>query len=48
MCDVIIAADTCKFGQPEIKLGVIPGMAELSGHSRGWQGEGDGSILTGR
>jgi enoyl-CoA hydratase len=25
MCDVIIAADTAKFGQPEIKLGVIPG-----------------------
>jgi len=26
MCDVIIAADNAKFGQPEIKLGVIPGM----------------------
>jgi len=26
MCDVIIAADTAKFGQPEIKHGVIPGM----------------------
>ena len=26
MCDMIIAADTAKFGQPEIKLGVIPGM----------------------
>jgi enoyl-CoA hydratase len=25
MCDVIIAADTAKFGQPEIKLGIIPG-----------------------
>src|SRR6202040_1037521 len=26
MCDVVIAADTAKFGQPEIKLGVIPGI----------------------
>lgn len=26
MCDFILAADTAKFGQPEIKLGVSPGM----------------------
>ena len=26
MCDFILAADTAKFGQPEIKLGVGPGM----------------------
>lgn len=25
MCDFILAADTARFGQPEIKLGVIPG-----------------------
>ena len=26
MCDLIVAADSAKFGQPEITLGVIPGM----------------------
>ncbi len=25
MCDFIIAADSAKFGQPEIKIGIIPG-----------------------
>jgi enoyl-CoA hydratase len=25
MCDIVIAADNAKFGQPEVKLGVIPG-----------------------
>jgi enoyl-CoA hydratase len=25
-CDIVIAADTAKFGQPEIKLGIIPGI----------------------
>ena len=26
MCDFILAADTARFGQPEIRLGVMPGM----------------------
>ncbi len=26
MCDVVVAGDNARFGQPEIKLGVIPGM----------------------
>ncbi len=25
MCDIIVAADTARFGQPEIKLGILPG-----------------------
>ncbi|MFZ3468219.1 enoyl-CoA hydratase [Streptomyces sp. 4.24] len=26
LCDILLAADTARFGQPEIKLGVIPGI----------------------
>ena len=26
MCDIIIAADSAQFGQPEIKLGILPGI----------------------
>jgi enoyl-CoA hydratase len=25
MCDIVIAADTAKFGQPEVNLGIMPG-----------------------
>jgi hypothetical protein len=45
MCDFIIAADTAKFGQPEITLGVMPGMGgsqRLTRFRR--QGQGDGHV----
>ncbi len=25
MCDIVVAADTARFGQPEVKLGIVPG-----------------------
>jgi len=45
MCDFIIAADTAKFGQPEIKLGIIPASAARSGLPAPSQGEGHGPDL---
>ena len=48
-CDVIIAADTAKFGQPEIKLEVIPGIGgtQRLAHAVG-KAKAMDLILTGR
>ena len=49
MCDVLIASDAAKFGQPEIKIGCIPGiggtqrLTRLIGRARAMD-----LILTGR
>jgi enoyl-CoA hydratase len=49
MCDLLIAADTAKFGQPEIKLGVLPGMGGTQRLTRAiGKAKAMDMILTGR
>jgi enoyl-CoA hydratase len=49
MCDFIIAADSAKFGQPEIKLGVIPGAGGSQRFARAaGKAKAMDMILTGR
>jgi enoyl-CoA hydratase len=48
-CDLIIAADNAKFGQPEIKLGIIPGVGGTQRFTRAvGKAKAMDIVLTGR
>lgn len=48
-CNLIIAADNAKFGQPEIKLGIIPGIGGMQRFTRAvGKAKAMDIILTGR
>ena len=48
-CDMIIAADNAKFGQPEIKLGIIPGIGGTQRFTRAvGKAKAMDIVLTGR